>query len=90
VDHPDHLCGNAHTYINACRTLCTVTPSGGVAIRILRGMRFTHALLDTPDGCAIGLTECIHQRRFHMGKYFLGWLLGVPVVVLVIIYLLFN
>jgi len=25
-----------------------------------------------------------------MGKYFLGWILGVPVVVLVIIYLLFN
>jgi len=25
-----------------------------------------------------------------MGKYFVGWILGVPVVVLVIIYLLFN
>jgi len=25
-----------------------------------------------------------------MGKYLLGWLFGVPVVVLVIIYLLFN
>lgn len=25
-----------------------------------------------------------------MGKYFLGWLLGVPVIGLVIIYLLFN
>jgi hypothetical protein len=25
-----------------------------------------------------------------MGKYFLGWILGVPVVVLVIIYLIFN
>jgi len=25
-----------------------------------------------------------------MGKYVLGWLLGVPVVVLVIIYLFFN
>jgi hypothetical protein len=25
-----------------------------------------------------------------MGKYLLGWLLGVPVVVLVIIYLIFN
>jgi len=25
-----------------------------------------------------------------MGKYVLGWILGVPVVVLVIIYLLFN
>jgi len=25
-----------------------------------------------------------------MGKYLLGWILGVPVVVLVIVYLLFN
>jgi hypothetical protein len=25
-----------------------------------------------------------------MGKYFLGWIMGVPVIVLVIIYLLFN
>lgn len=28
-------------------------------------------------------------RRCIMGKYFIGWLLGVPVVVLVIIYLIF-
>jgi hypothetical protein len=25
-----------------------------------------------------------------MGKYLLGWVLGVPVIVLVIIYMLFN
>ena len=25
-----------------------------------------------------------------MGKYFLGWIMGVPVIVLVIVYLLFN
>jgi len=25
-----------------------------------------------------------------MGKYLLGWILGVPLIVLVIIYLLFN
>jgi len=25
-----------------------------------------------------------------MGKYFLGWILGVPVVVLIVIYLIFN
>jgi len=25
-----------------------------------------------------------------MGKYILGWILGVPVIVLVIIYLIFN
>ncbi|MDQ3776336.1 MAG: hypothetical protein M3461_19250 [Pseudomonadota bacterium] len=31
-----------------------------------------------------------YQRRIAMSKYLLGWLLGVPVVVLVIIYLIFN
>jgi len=25
-----------------------------------------------------------------MGKYFIGWLFGVPVVVLVVLYLIFN
>lgn len=29
-------------------------------------------------------------RGCVMGKYFLGWLLGIPVFVLVIIYLVFN
>jgi hypothetical protein len=29
-------------------------------------------------------------RRYLMGKYLIGWLLGVPVIVLVIIYLFFN
>jgi hypothetical protein len=29
-------------------------------------------------------------RRFIMGKYVLAWFLGVPVFVLVIIYLLFH
>lgn len=28
--------------------------------------------------------------RIKMGKYILGWILGVPAFVLVIIYLLFN
>jgi hypothetical protein len=30
------------------------------------------------------------NRRNEMGKYFLGWLLGIPVVALVVIYLIFN
>jgi hypothetical protein len=40
---------------------------------------------------------CELRRRFltqlpelHMGKYVIAWLLGVPAVVLVVIYLLFN
>jgi hypothetical protein len=32
----------------------------------------------------------VNQRRIAMSKYLLGWLLGVPVIVLVIIYLIFN
>jgi hypothetical protein len=31
-----------------------------------------------------------HQRSAIMGKYFLGWLLGVPAVVLFILYLIFH
>ncbi|MGN6528477.1 MAG: hypothetical protein ACTHL8_18970 [Burkholderiaceae bacterium] len=30
------------------------------------------------------------ERRHIMGKYVLGWLLGVPVTVLVILYLIFH
>ena len=30
------------------------------------------------------------KRAWIMAKYFLGWILGVPVIVLVIIYVLFN
>ncbi|MGH8627651.1 MAG: hypothetical protein ACREYC_21060 [Gammaproteobacteria bacterium] len=41
--------------------------------------------------CGIADPACTrYQRRIAMGKYFVGWLLGVPVVVLVIIYLIFN
>jgi hypothetical protein len=29
-------------------------------------------------------------RKQLMGKYFLGWLLGVPVIVLAVIYIIFN
>ena len=32
----------------------------------------------------------VAKRRKVMGKYALGWLLGVPVVVLVIVYLIMN
>jgi len=29
-------------------------------------------------------------REFIMGKYFIGWLLGIPAVVLVILYFIFG
>ena len=32
----------------------------------------------------------VHYRRTHMGKYFIGWLLGIPAIVLVILYLFFH
>jgi hypothetical protein len=31
-----------------------------------------------------------HSRRLAMGKYVLAWLLGVPAIVLVVIYLFFH
>ena len=44
----------------------------------------------------IAAPECEDQRKITfkgilvMGKYVLGWLLGVPVFVLVMVYVLFN
>jgi hypothetical protein len=32
----------------------------------------------------------VANQRTIMGKYFLGWILGVPVFVLAIIYFIFN
>jgi hypothetical protein len=29
-------------------------------------------------------------KEYIMGKYFLGWLLGVPAIVLVLLYLVFH
>jgi hypothetical protein len=37
-----------------------------------------------------GVFRTANIKESDMGKYVLGWLLGVPVVVLVIIYLIFN
>lgn len=31
-----------------------------------------------------------HMKEFIMGKYFIGWLLGIPAVVLVILYFIFG
>ena len=30
------------------------------------------------------------RKEFIMGKYFIGWLLGIPAVVLVILYFIFG
>jgi len=53
-----------------------------------RGDRAVNAL---PPALATGREDDINLKGASiMAKYFLGWILGVPVVVLVIIYLIFN
>lgn len=42
-----------------------------------------------PDGAGAA-PPSTHEQEAIMGKYFLAWILGVPAVVLVLIYLLFN
>jgi len=37
-----------------------------------------------------GLIDNKHMRGSIMGKYFIGWLLGIPAVVLVILYFIFG
>jgi len=52
------------------------------------GNRAVNAL---PPALATGREDDINLKGASlMGKYFLGWILGVPVFVLVIIYLIFN
>ena len=52
------------------------------------GDRAVNAL---PPALATGREDDINLKGVSIaGKYFLGWILGVPVVVLVIIYLIFN
>ena len=35
-------------------------------------------------------TQGCDKEHLKMGKYLIAWLLGVPAVVLVVVYLLFN
>jgi len=53
--------------------------------------------MNTPLACTSGITDGgVDTIRVNvkgaavMGKYVLGWILGVPVFVLVIVYLIFN
>ena len=41
-------------------------------------------------GRSAGGPDHLHTQERSMGKYFIGWLLGVPVFVLVILYFLFH
>ena len=53
--------------------------------------------MNTPKACTSGIAENgVDNVRINvkgaavMGKYVLGWILGVPVFVLVMIYVLFH
>jgi hypothetical protein len=39
---------------------------------------------------AIATSTVVLLRRIVMGKYLIGWLLGIPAIVLVFIYLVFG
>ena len=45
---------------------------------------------ESPNGHLFAVLVFAKQRRSMMGKYVIGWFLGVPVIVLVIIYLVMN
>jgi hypothetical protein len=47
-------------------------------------------LLHSAVTAACGAAPNHWLEGFFMGKYVVGWLLGVPVVVLVVIYLIFH
>lgn len=56
-----------------------------------RGACGNRAVNSLPPVPAMGLESDINSTGTSiMGKYFLGWILGVPVFVLVIIYIIFN
>jgi hypothetical protein len=38
----------------------------------------------------MALLKRIQQRRLIMGKYFLAWILGVPGIVLLLVWLFFH
>jgi len=55
-------------------------------LRLFAGQFYTSNLRENGGGNIRGNLE----GASTMAKYFLGWILGVPVIVLVIIYLIFN
>jgi hypothetical protein len=57
----------------------------------MKRKRLTQFVNALPRAPATGREVDINLKGASlMGKYFLGWILGVPVFVLVIIYLIFN
>ena len=38
----------------------------------------------------VHIRPALHTKEIVMGKYFLGWLLGVPAIVLVVLYFFFR
>jgi hypothetical protein len=52
--------------------------------------RHLHLSADPYDARARFVDGSIHDKENIMGKYFLAWLLGVPMFVLVIVYIFFH
>jgi hypothetical protein len=61
-----------------------LAPSRSIRVRLANGNAFALALPAEPNG-HINLKE--HPI---MGKYFLDWIMGVPVVLLIITYFILN
>jgi len=51
---------------------------------------FFESMFEGKPNQQLSIITRIFLRRCVMGKYFIGWLVGIPVIVLVIIYLVFN
>lgn len=49
-----------------------------------------HAAANFRQSGIDSIRTSIYEGAMLMGKYFLGWIMGVPVVVLVVLYLIFN
>jgi hypothetical protein len=50
-----------------------------------------HALPCTAAGAtSTGIDKALRAKETIMGKYFLGWLLGVPAIVLVVLWFFFR
>lgn len=85
-------CASAHTGCGFLRSLFPIP--GFRLIRFeIRDLEYgaCHATITLPPALAKGMEDLISAYGASiMGKYLLGWIMGVPVVVLIVIYLIFN
>jgi hypothetical protein len=67
--------------IRACRAIPTADPGAGP---------ITNPACARHDRSSRAASAAPNIRRRIMGKYVLGWFLGIPVVVLVVLYMIFH